>query len=206
MIDRFRDVLRDRPDAAGDRKIVEECPIVENSLTIDQTSTIFNEWAKEQKIEAVDELKQVMKGFPVQVNIKNKEPTVLPHTPVLLQCNTTPWAKSFGQEHMTFMNRIHGFHNLKPSMVLSFIDDKTPDPRFFQEVFATMMSLDDKNGEWSYSEVHNFWDMYKTILSKKVDELVTHFKKDVTFVPMGTYTQNTKINSIMSDIMNEKKL
>lgn len=45
------------------------------------------------KPESVEELKQVMEGLPVQVNIKNKEPKILPRTPVLLQCNTTPWAK-----------------------------------------------------------------------------------------------------------------
>lgn len=153
------------------RKLVEDCPIIEGSMSIDQTAMTFKEWCHEQcidvgefllklyiilskkdakkntfmlqgqsnagktywtnaltpfpdcigcttqsaefafmkclgkdvivipeltlaKPESVEELKQVMEGFPVQVNVKNKEPKVLSRTPVLLQCNSTPWAKS----------------------------------------------------------------------------------------------------------------
>lgn len=35
------------------RKLVEECPVVENSLTIVQTASIFKEWANEQKIDFI---------------------------------------------------------------------------------------------------------------------------------------------------------
>lgn len=84
-------------------------------------------------------------------------------------------------------------------MVLTFIDGKRPDPRFFQKVFSTMMELEEKNGDWNYTPSHHFWEMYKLLLTKKV---VT-FQEGSYICTQNTHTQNTNMHSIMSDIMNE---
>lgn len=262
------------------RKLVEECPSIDGTMSIDQTANVFKEWCSEQNIDAgefilklyiilakkdakrntfmlqgqsnagktywtngltpfpdtiggttqsaefafmkcigkdiivipeltltkpesVEELKQVMEGFPVQINIKNKEPKILSRTPVLLQCNSTPWAKSFSQESQAFLNRLYGFTNLKYSMVLSFIDGKRPDPRFFQEIFAYMMSMEEKNGPWNYKPEHAFWEMYNKLLVLKIDEL-TSYKKMEHFVPMGDFASNKKMRDLTNDMKDDK--
>lgn len=154
------------------------------------------------KPESVEELKQVMEGFPVQINIKNKEPKILSRTPVLLHCNSTPWAKSFSQESAAFQNRLYGFNNLKSSMVLAFIDGKRPDPRFFQEVFSYMMSMKEKNGSWTYKD-HEYWSMYVSLLAKKVDEL-TCYQKQEMFDPSGTAKSNRRMNVIKEMMLGDK--
>lgn len=253
--------------------MVEDCPIVDGTMSIDQTANVFKEWCVEQNIdagdfilklyiilakkdakrntfmlqgqsnagktywtngltpfpdsiggttqsaefafmkclgkdiivipeltltkpEAVEELKQVMEGFPVQVNIKNKEPKVLSRTPVLLQCNSTPWSKQFSQESQAFLNRLYGFTNLKYSMVLSFIDGKRPDPRFFQELFAYIMSMEEKNGNWNYKKDHAFWEMYQVLIIQKIQELMT-YKKVEMFNPTGSFASNKKVREIV---------
>lgn len=80
-------------------------------------------------------------------------------------------------------------------MILSFIDGKKPDPRFFQEMFAFMMSMDEKNGEWNYKEDHEFWGMYQSLLTKKVEELTCHRKEEM-FTPTGTNKSNRRMNVI----------
>ena len=44
------------------------------------------------KPEQVEETKKIFEGIPTMINVENKEPKKLDRTPVLLSCNTLPWA------------------------------------------------------------------------------------------------------------------
>lgn len=98
------------------------------------------------KPEQMEELKQVMEGYPILANIKNKEPRILKRTPILLQCNQTPWSKVFEQERLAFQNRIHSYTNLKPSNILTKVNKKA-NPVFFQNILKRCLSLFKDKGQ-----------------------------------------------------------
>lgn len=89
------------------------------------------------KPEQVEESKKIFEGLATQVNIKNKEARMLRRTPILLQCNTLPWARQFAQEREAFLNRSFNHLDLQESECLM---DLTlgPNPKFFAKVMKSL--------------------------------------------------------------------
>lgn len=85
------------------------------------------------KPEQVEESKKIFEGLPTQINIKHKEPRLLPRIPVILTCNRVPWY-FYQEETETFRNRIFKFDNLKQSPLLQ--GKKSPNPIFFKKCFT----------------------------------------------------------------------
>ena len=103
------------------------------------------------KPKQVEECKKIFEGFDTMVNVKNKEPT-----PVILQCNQTPWSRSFSQERMAFLNRMYSHLDLTPSTVLRQTD-KMADPRYFQYIFQYMDEIMNDKPTWNYEQNDPYW-------------------------------------------------
>ena len=86
------------------------------------------------KPEQVEEAKKIFEGLTTMVNIKNKEPSRLERTPVILTCNQVPWT-GFENERFALQNRMFAYFNLRESEVLNGLGEKGPDPRFYAEIF-----------------------------------------------------------------------
>lgn len=103
------------------------------------------------KPEQVEEAKKIFEGLPTTINIKNKEGRMMKRTPILLQCNTLPWARQFSQERNAFLNRTFHHIDLKQSKVLEEIT-KEANPLFFGKIFKELQEYDKTLPTWTHSK------------------------------------------------------
>ena len=125
------------------------------------------------KPEQVEECKKIFEGFDTMGNVKNKDPTILKRTPVILQCNQTPWSRSFSQERMAFLNRMYSHLDLCPSLVLKETDQMA-DPRYFQAIFHYMDENMKDKPTWNYEKTEPFWK----VLTQYAKEANQELKED----------------------------
>ncbi|XP_052817762.1 uncharacterized protein LOC128243832 [Mya arenaria] len=94
------------------------------------------------KAEQVEEFKTITEGMKKKVNIKHRDPRFLDRTPIILSCNTKPWA-TYSQEEAGLRNRMISYEDLKESQVLKDVGDANP--RFFANCFAFIKADLDKD-------------------------------------------------------------
>ena len=111
------------------------------------------------KPEQVEETKKIFEGIPTMINVKNKEPKKLERTPVLLSCNTLPWA-NFLNEQKALLNRMFMYQNLQESDVLRNVE-KSADVRFYMRVFDFIRNEIATTAEWPQTPSDNFWNLYQ---------------------------------------------
>lgn len=110
------------------------------------------------KPEQVEEAKKIFEGLPTTINIKNKEGRMMKRTPILLQCNTLPWARQFSQERNAFLNRSFHHIDLKQSRVLAEIT-KEANPLYFGRIFKEMQEYDKTLPTWTHNKTDPIWDL-----------------------------------------------
>lgn len=110
------------------------------------------------KPEQVEESKKIFEGLPTQVNIKNKEARMLNRTPILLQCNTLPWARQFAQEREAFLNRSLSHLDLQQSDCLIDLT-QGPNSKFFANIFMLLDEFDRKLPKWNYEQSDPMWEL-----------------------------------------------
>lgn len=153
--------------------------------------------------------------MPTTVNIKNKEARLLPRTPILLQCNTLPWARQFAQEREAFVNRNFHHIDLKKSKVLHQINKKA-NPLYFGRISKELECSDRILPTWTYSKTDPKWDLLQDHARKLNDKAVVHWligdgfrewlvanmtSEDLQIHQHRISTQYDRINELRADIL-----
>lgn len=120
------------------------------------------------KPEQVEEAKKIFEGLPTSVNIKNKEARMLARTPILLQCNTLPWARQFSQERHAFLKRSFHHIDMKASDVLAETQ-KEANPLFFGRIFKELNEYDKTLPTWTHGKTDPIWDLVQEHAKKLND-------------------------------------